>query len=113
MKRMTTREDLASGAGEAASHTCCGGNVSTGPGYATPLDAMANAPRERFIFVLCPNVAEPRKPDALATVDVDPESSSYSKVSSLSAQREKNSRRTILSIMHLGGSDVGVSPRRR
>jgi selenium-binding protein 1 len=52
-----------------------------GPGYATPMDAMKNGPREKLIYVNCirRNV-NPDKPDYLATVDVDPQSDTYSQV---------------------------------
>jgi len=52
-----------------------------GPGYASPLDAMRNGPREKLIYVTCirRNVT-PGKPDYLATIDVDPQSSTYSQV---------------------------------
>ena len=58
------------------SKTCC-----HGPGYASPLDAMQNGPRETLIYVTCPrrNVT-PGKPDYLATIDVDPDSPTYSQV---------------------------------
>ena len=52
-----------------------------GPGYASPLDAMKNGPREKLLYVMCPSVSKD-KPDSLATVDVDPESPSYGKVKS-------------------------------
>ena len=56
--------------------TCC-----HGPGYASPLDAVQNGPRETLIYVTCArrNVT-PGKPDFLATVDVDPKSATYSQV---------------------------------
>ena len=56
--------------------TCC-----HGPGYESPLDAMKNGPRETLLYVPCirHNVT-PGKPDYLATVDVDPQSPTYSKV---------------------------------
>jgi selenium-binding protein 1 len=60
----------------ATKHACCGG---TGPGYATPLDAMTKGPRERLIFVPC-IVASEARPDYLATVDVDPASKTYGQV---------------------------------
>ncbi|XP_069506431.1 methanethiol oxidase-like isoform X1 [Ambystoma mexicanum] len=51
-----------------------------GPGYKTPLDAM-KGPREKLIYVVCiyRNTGI-EKPDFLATVDVDPESPTYSQV---------------------------------
>ncbi|KAK6266091.1 hypothetical protein QUC31_016928 [Theobroma cacao] len=55
---------------------CC----KTGPGYATPLEAMSG-PREALIYVTCVYTGTGReKPDFLATVDVDPNSPTYSKV---------------------------------
>uniref|UniRef100_A0A914WXN7 glucuronosyltransferase n=1 Tax=Plectus sambesii TaxID=2011161 RepID=A0A914WXN7_9BILA len=50
---------------------CC----NHGPGYASPKDAM-QGPRETVIFVACPRF-DSDKPDMLATVDVDPTSSTY------------------------------------
>ncbi|XAR48808.1 hypothetical protein NMG60_11031761 [Bertholletia excelsa] len=51
-----------------------------GPGYATPLDAMSG-PRESLLYVTCVyNGTGNGKPDFLATVDVDPNSPTYSKV---------------------------------
>ncbi|XP_044258107.1 methanethiol oxidase [Tribolium madens] len=54
---------------------------SNGPGYATPLDAMKNGPREELLYVVCiqPNQAE-GKTDLLATVDVNPSSPTYCQV---------------------------------
>ena len=56
---------------------CC----SNGPGYKTPLDAM-KGPREKIVYLPCiySNTGV-KKPDYLATVDVDPESPTYAKVS--------------------------------
>lgn len=50
------------------------------PTYATPAEAI-DAPPERYAFVpaICVGTAAPR-PDYLATIDVDPESPSYSQV---------------------------------
>ncbi|GAB6027806.1 Methanethiol oxidase [Chamberlinius hualienensis] len=58
-------------------NNCC----SHGPGYATPLDAM-KGPRETLIYVPCiqPDGKINGKPDYLATIDVDPKSSTYNKV---------------------------------
>lgn len=55
----------------------CGMN---GPGHRTPLDAMS-APCEQIVYVpcICRGTAV-KKPDYLATVDVDPRSSTYSQV---------------------------------
>ncbi|KAK7090888.1 methanethiol oxidase-like [Littorina saxatilis] len=57
--------------------SCC-----KGPGYATPLDAMRNGPREKIVYLPCivpPGFRENRH-NYLATVDVDPQSPSYGKV---------------------------------
>lgn len=53
-----------------------------GPGYASPLDAMKNGPREKIVYLPCiqPPHFKKTKADYLATVDVDPESHSYGKV---------------------------------
>lgn len=52
-----------------------------GPGYATPLDAMKNGPREQLLYIVAvqPDLENPDG-DYLATVDVDPSSSTYSQV---------------------------------
>ena len=59
---------------------CCGG----GPGYATAMDAFLHGPREKLIYVTCirSNMAGESKkhPDYLGTIDVDPESPTYSQV---------------------------------
>ena len=55
-----------------------------GPGYATPLDAMKNGPREKLLYIQCPSLSKD-KPDFLATVDVDPKSPCYGKVFSVSS----------------------------
>ncbi|KAL8184764.1 UNVERIFIED_CONTAM: hypothetical protein K2H54_027638 [Gekko kuhli] len=56
----------------------CG--CGTGPGYATPLDAM-KGPRERLIYVPCILTGSgTQSPDYLGTVDVDPESPTYCQV---------------------------------
>ncbi|KAI6189096.1 SELENBP1-like protein [Aphelenchoides besseyi] len=52
---------------------CC---ESTGILYATPAEAC-KGPREKILIVTCPNVAEASQPDAIVTVDVDPESSTF------------------------------------
>lgn len=59
-------------------NSCC-----HGPGYETPLAAMKNGPKEKIIYVPCimVNTDNASKPDYLATVDIDPESGSYCKVS--------------------------------
>ena len=52
-----------------------------GPGYASPAEAM-RAPREQIIYMPCIrcNTDSDAKPDYLATVDVDPQSPTYSQV---------------------------------
>lgn len=52
-----------------------------GPGYATPLEAMKNGPREKLLYIVAvqPNLDHPDG-DYLATVDCDPTSSTYSQV---------------------------------
>ena len=52
----------------------------TGPGYANPLDAM-KGPREKLIYVpaIYTNTSV-KKPDYLATVDIDPESPTFCKI---------------------------------
>jgi selenium-binding protein 1 len=55
--------------------TCCGG-----PGYATPQEAM-NAEREKVLYTIALyGATEIKEPDYLATVDVDPDSPTYSQV---------------------------------
>jgi selenium-binding protein 1 len=53
---------------------------SCGPGYATPKDAFLLGSREKLVYVPC-IVPEKDRPDYLATVDVDPSSGDYCKVS--------------------------------
>uniref|UniRef100_A0A663N2F9 Methanethiol oxidase n=1 Tax=Athene cunicularia TaxID=194338 RepID=A0A663N2F9_ATHCN len=55
-------------------------NSSCGPGFASPLDAM-KGPREEIVYVPCiyRNTGR-KKPDFLATVDVNPESPHYCQV---------------------------------
>ncbi|ESO02517.1 hypothetical protein HELRODRAFT_66289, partial [Helobdella robusta] len=48
-------------------------------GYKTPLDAFERGPREKLLYVTCPT-GDGRRPDYLATVDVDPQSCTYSQV---------------------------------
>ncbi|RLN21830.1 selenium-binding protein 1-like [Panicum miliaceum] len=58
---------------------CC--HAAKGPGYATPLEAMEKGPREKLIYVTCVyNGTGINKPDYLATVDLDPNSPTYSQV---------------------------------
>lgn len=48
------------------------------PGFASPAEAM-KSPRETVLFVTCVSI-DPKKPDYLAVVDVDPTSTTYGKV---------------------------------
>lgn len=50
-----------------------------GPGYPSPLAAMKEGPREKLVWLPCIRTGT-GKPDYLATVDVDPESPTYSQV---------------------------------
>ena len=54
-----------------------------GPGYATPIDAMKNGPREKLLYIPClyTNTGV-NKPDYLATIDCDPSSPTCGKVTS-------------------------------
>ncbi|XP_047503733.1 methanethiol oxidase [Pieris napi] len=54
--------------------SCC-----KGPGYAFPLDAFNNGPREELLYVICVQ-PDKTKQDYVATVDVNPKSSTYSQV---------------------------------
>lgn len=57
--------------------SCC-----KGPGYASPLDAMRNGPRERIVYLPCivPPDSRQNRASYLATVDIDPQSQTYCKV---------------------------------
>ncbi|EEB14090.1 Selenium-binding protein, putative [Pediculus humanus corporis] len=52
-----------------------------GPGYSSPLEAM-KGPKEKLLYVPCiqPNWKNNNKSDYLATIDVDPQSPTYSQV---------------------------------
>lgn len=54
-------------------------SCSKGPGYATPMDAFNNGKREQIIYVPC-IVPDKSRSDYLSTVDVDPNSPTYSRV---------------------------------
>ncbi|CAM6075445.1 unnamed protein product [Sphagnum tenellum] len=59
---------------------CCH-DENSGPGYATPLDALTLGPREKILYVTAVYSGTGiEKPDYLATIDADPESPTYSKV---------------------------------
>lgn len=54
---------------------CC-----TGPGYASPQEAI-KAPKEKVVYTICIYTGTGvEKPDYLATIDVDPDSPTYSQV---------------------------------
>ncbi len=55
--------------------SCC----SKRTGYSSPLDAFNKGPREKLLYVTAISANE-KEPDALVTVDVDPESSTNGKV---------------------------------
>ena len=52
---------------------------SEGPGYKDPKSAM-KGPREKIVYIPCIQ-PDTTKPDYLSTVDVDPESPNFCKVS--------------------------------
>uniref|UniRef100_A0A914ELW1 Methanethiol oxidase n=1 Tax=Acrobeloides nanus TaxID=290746 RepID=A0A914ELW1_9BILA len=56
---------------------CC--HTGTGPGYASPKEAM-QGPREKYMFVNCAGVNTEDTPDMIVTVDVDPDSTNYCKI---------------------------------
>lgn len=58
-----------------------------GPGYATPADAI-KAPKEKLLYFPC-IPADESKSNYLATVDVDPQSESYCKVTYCHSLRQK------------------------
>ena len=61
----------------AAENKGCG----CGPGYASPLDAMRNGPREKLLYVTCLYTnTSTKKPEYLATIDCDPSSTTCGKV---------------------------------
>uniref|UniRef100_A0AC35EQX1 Methanethiol oxidase n=1 Tax=Panagrolaimus sp. PS1159 TaxID=55785 RepID=A0AC35EQX1_9BILA len=57
--------------------SCKKGNCG-GPGYATPAEAI-KGPREKVLFITAPSTQPDKSPDALVTIDVDPESKTYGK----------------------------------
>src|SRR6056297_1514707 len=66
------RENL--GGASTMDGTCCG------PGYASPAEAI-RAPREKLLYTIAIYTGTGiQKPDYLATVDVDPDSPTYSQV---------------------------------
>ncbi|KAF6034625.1 hypothetical protein EB796_007065 [Bugula neritina] len=54
-------------------------NECQGPGYATPIEAMATAPREKLVYLPCIQIKAGKR-DYLATVNIDPSSTEYCKV---------------------------------
>ena len=55
--------------------SCC-----AGPGYASPQDAI-KAPREKIVYTICIYTGTGiEKPDYLATIDVDENSSTYGEI---------------------------------
>ncbi|XP_058797190.1 methanethiol oxidase [Phymastichus coffea] len=60
---------------------------SCGPGYPSPRDATLHGPREKILYVNCIHT-HPNKPDALATVDVDPDSPTYCQIIHKLSMRE-------------------------
>lgn len=57
--------------------SCC-----KGPGYASPLEAMRNGPRERLVYLPCivPPGNRKNRFNYVATVDIDPDSATYCQV---------------------------------
>ena len=55
---------------------------SCGPGYASPKEAFYLAPKEKILYIPC-IIPDKDRPDYLSTVDVDPESPTYQKVSDI------------------------------
>lgn len=55
---------------------CC----ATGPGYASPIDAMKKGPREALLYTTVTHAVDAGKHDYLATVDVDPKSPTFAQV---------------------------------
>lgn len=62
-------------------------SCACGPGYASPLEAM-KGPIEKILYIPCIQDKE-GKHDYLATVDVDPESPSFSQVKNISKKYQK------------------------
>ncbi len=50
-----------------------------GPGYSSPKEAFSKGEREKIVYIPC-IVPGKDRPDYLTTVDVDPESQTYSQV---------------------------------
>lgn len=95
------------------SKKCC-----SGPGYATPLDAMKNGPREKLLYVITvqPNLDEPHG-DYLSTIDVDPESPTYTQIIHRTYTNSKNNELhhtgwNACSSCHLVDENASVIPKR-
>lgn len=52
--------------------------ICGGPGYATPAEAI-KGPKEKVLFITAPSAQPTKAPDALVTIDVDPQSKTYGK----------------------------------
>jgi selenium-binding protein 1 len=77
---MNRREFVAASAASLLLSDCLSARAPKGPGFASPAEAM-KAPRETLLYVIALyDGTGVRKPDYLATVDVDPKSDSYGKV---------------------------------
>ncbi len=55
--------------------SCC----SSGPGYATPMDAFRSGKREKLLYIPC-IVPDASRPDYISTVDIDPDSKDFCRV---------------------------------
>lgn len=72
------KNHMSSSSGPNQSSGCC--SDGTGPGYSSPIEAMSG-PREELLYVTCVyNGTGIEKPDYLGTIDVDPNSPTYSQV---------------------------------
>lgn len=49
-------------------------------GYSSPLDAFHHGPREKIVYVTAISTQPQDHPDAIITVDVDPQSKTYSQI---------------------------------
>ncbi|CAD5230664.1 unnamed protein product [Bursaphelenchus okinawaensis] len=57
----------------------CDGTAKRNIRFTTPAEAR-RSPKERYLFVTCINTNDSRKPDALMTVDVNPDSRSFGEI---------------------------------
>jgi selenium-binding protein 1 len=77
---MNRREFLSTTAGLALGGAFASSRAMSGPGYASPAEAM-KAPREKLLHAIALYTGtDIHKPDYLATIDVDPKSPNYSRV---------------------------------